>query len=107
MNLNRDQLFAKGLSVLDGVRAVNDSNFLLPARDMKVGRLDYNIYTNNQFKIVEPMQDIVVRRAGANAVPIHIKDVGTVVDSHETQNAVVRIDGERGVFMRVNKGACS
>jgi CzcA family heavy metal efflux pump len=103
VNLNRDQLFAKGLSVLDVVRAVNDSNFLLPAGDMKVGRLDYNIYTNNQFKIVEPMQDIVVRRAGANATPIHIKDVGTVADSHETQTAIVRIDGERGVFMRVNK----
>src|SRR6058998_4091326 len=36
VNLNRDQLFAKGLSVLDVVRAVNDSNFLLPAGDIKV-----------------------------------------------------------------------
>ena len=103
VNLNRDQLFAKGLSVLDVVRAVNDSNFLLPAGDIKVGRLDYNIYTNNQFKIVQPMEDIVVRKAGANAVPIHVKDIGYVVDSHETQTAIVRNDGERGVFMRVNK----
>ena len=95
VNLNRDQLFAKGLSVLDVVRAVNDSNFLLPSGDMKVGRLDYNIYTNNQFKLVQPMEDIVVRRAGANAVPIHVKDLGYVVDSHETQTAIVRVDGER------------
>jgi CzcA family heavy metal efflux pump len=103
VNLNRDQIYAKGLSVLDVVRAVNDSNFLLPAGDIKVGRLDYNIYTNNQFKLVQPMEDIVVRKAGANAVPIHVKDLGYVVDSHETQTAVVRIDGARGVFMRVNK----
>src|SRR5204863_449425 len=34
---------------------------------------------------------------------IHIKDLGHVVDSAETQTAVVRIDGSRGVFMRVNK----
>jgi CzcA family heavy metal efflux pump len=103
VNLNRDQLFAKGLSVLDVVRAVNDSNFLMPAGDMKVGKLDYNVYTNNQFQLVRPMEDIVVRRAGVNAVPIHVKDLGYVIDSHETQTAIVRVDGERSVFMRVNK----
>src|SRR5262245_22136623 len=103
VNLNRDQLFAKGLSVLDVVRAVNDSNFLLPAGDMKVGKLDYNIYTNNQFQLVRPMEDIVVRKTGVNAVPIHVKDLGYVIDSHETQTAIVRVDGNRSVFMRVNK----
>src|SRR5438309_6964271 len=103
VNLNRDQLFAKGLSVLDVVRAVNDSNFLLPAGDMKVGKLDYNIYTNNQFQLVKPMEDIVVRKAGTNAVPIHVKDLGYVADSHETQTAIVRVDDTRGVFLSVNK----
>jgi CzcA family heavy metal efflux pump len=103
VNLNRDQLWAKGLSVLDVVRAVNDANFLLPAGDIKVGRLNYNIYTNNQFKLVSPMEDIVVRRTGAAGVPIHVKDLGTVADSTETQTAIVRTDGERAVFLRVNK----
>src|SRR5213083_2319756 len=103
VNLNRDQLYAKRLSVIDVVRAVNEANFLLPAGDIKVGRLDYNIYTNNQFKVVQPMEDIVVRKSGGSGVPIHIKDLGYVVDSHETQTAVVRIDGARGVFMRANK----
>ena len=97
VNLNRDQLYAKGLSVLDVVRAVNSANFLLPAGDIKAGRLDYNIYTNNQFKIVQPMEDIVVRKAGANDTPIHVKDIGRVEDSAETQTAVVRIDGEREI----------
>jgi CzcA family heavy metal efflux pump len=103
VNLNRDQLFAKSLSILDVIRAVNTANFLLPAGDIKAGRLDYNIYTNNQFTIVRPMEDIVVRKVGANETPIHVKDVGTVVDSHETQTSIVRIDDERGVFLSVNK----
>jgi CzcA family heavy metal efflux pump len=103
VNLNRDMLFAKGLSVLDVVRAVNDSNFLLPAGDIRIGRLSYNIYTNNQFRIVQPMEDIVVRRTGANQVPIHVKDVGAVQDSAETQTSIVRVNGERAVFLRVNK----
>jgi multidrug efflux pump subunit AcrB len=103
VNLNRDQLYAKALSVLDVVRAVNDSNFLLPAGDMRVGRLSYNIYTNNQFKVVAPMEDIVVRKAGPNGIPIRVRDLGTVADSSETQTAIVRVDGERAVFLRVTK----
>src|SRR5262245_34339900 len=103
VNLNRDMLYAKSLSVLDVVRAVNDANFLLPAGDIKIGRLDYNIYTNNQFTLVSPMQDIIVRKVGPNGVPVRIKDIGAVADSSETQTAIVRVNGERSVFMRVNK----
>src|SRR5438093_1286265 len=58
---------------------------------------------NDQCPLVRPMEDIVVRKTGAGGVPIHVKDLGYVVDSHETQTAIVRIDGTRGVFMRVNK----
>lgn len=65
--------------------------------------VNYNIYTNNQFKLVAPMEDIVVRTTGPNGVPIHVKDLGTVADSAETQTAIVRTDGERAVFLRVNK----
>ncbi|MBI1964457.1 MAG: efflux RND transporter permease subunit, partial [Candidatus Rokubacteria bacterium] len=103
VNVNRDRLFAKGLSVLDVVRAVNDANFLLPSGDMRVGRLDYNIYTNNQFKLVQPMEDIVVRKVGPNGVPIYVKDVGVVEDTNEKQTAIVRVNGDRAVFLRVNK----
>src|SRR5438309_427175 len=103
VNLNRDQLYAKGVSIVDVVSAVNSANFLLPAGDMKAGRLDYNLYTNNQFAIVPPMENIVVRTVGPNGVPIHVKDLGYVADSHETQTSIVRIDDERGVFLRVNK----
>jgi len=85
------------------VSAVNSANFLLPAGDMKAGRLDYNLYTNNQFAIVPPMENIVVRTVGPNGVPIHVKDLGYVADSHETQTSIVRIDDERGVFLSVNK----
>src|SRR4030095_5027337 len=95
VNLNRDQLYAKGLSILEVVRAVNNANFLLPTGDINVGRLDYNLYTKNQFQIVRPMEDIVVRRQRPGDASIHVKDVGSVVDSHETQTSIVRIDGER------------
>jgi len=101
VNLNRDLLYAKGISVLEVVRAVNDANFLLPSGDIKIGTVDYNIFTNNQFQLVKPMEDIVVRRVGD--VPVHIRDLGYVSDSHERQTSIVRVNGERAVYLRVNK----
>src|SRR5262249_54560457 len=86
VNLHRDLLYAKSLSVLDVVRAVNDANFLLPSGNIKVGMVDYQLFTNNQFQLVKPMEDIVVRRFGE--VPVHVRDLGYVTDSYETQTSV-------------------
>jgi hydrophobe/amphiphile efflux-1 (HAE1) family protein len=101
VNLNRDLLYAKSLSVLDVVRAVNDANFLMPSGDIKIGSVDYNIQTNNQFALVKPMEDIVVRKFGD--VPVYVRDLGYVSDSFENQTSVVRVNGERAVYLRVNK----
>lgn len=101
VNLNRDLLQAKGISVTEVARSVNDSNFLLPSGDLKLGNLDYNVFTNNQFSVVEPMENIIVRRIGGTA--IRVRDIGRVEDSWETQQSVVRVNGERAVYLRVNK----
>jgi len=51
--------------------------------------------------VVAPMEDIVVRRTGTT--PIRLRDVGRVEDSAETQVSIVRVNGERSVYLRVNK----
>ena len=101
VNLDRDRLFSKGLSVNEVTKAVNDANFLLPSGDVKLGTFDYNLFTNNQFSVVAPMEDIVVRRTGTT--PIRLRDVGSVADSAETQVSIVRVNGQRAVYLRVNK----
>ena len=101
INLDRDRLFSKGLAVSEVTRAVNDANFLLPSGDVKLGTFDYNVFTNNQFSVIEPMEDIVVRRTGTT--PIRLRDVGRIEDSAETQVSIVRVNGERAVYLRVNK----
>ena len=101
VNLDRDLLYSKGISVTEVARAVNDSNFLLPSGDVKLGTLDYNVFTNNQFSVIDPMENIVVRRF--NGTPIRVRDIGRVEDSAETQQSIVRVNGEKAVYLRVNK----
>src|SRR5689334_18534207 len=49
------KLEAHQLSVMDVVRAVNDSNIILPAGDVRIGPIDYNLYANSQ---IEKMDEI-------------------------------------------------
>jgi CzcA family heavy metal efflux pump len=102
INLDPTLLNARGLSILDVVRSVKESNLILPSGDLKAGNLDYNVFTNNQFKTVEPIQDVVVK-VDAIGNPVRVKDLGTVTDSSDIQTNIVRTDGNRSVYLRVNK----
>src|SRR5678810_1430466 len=46
------KLEANQLSVMDVVRAVNDSNLILPAGEVRIGPFNYNIYANSQLRDV-------------------------------------------------------
>ncbi len=101
VDLNPEKLIAKNVSFMDVINAVTNANFILPSGDMKINNLDYNLFTTNQFKTIPPMNNIVVKVS--NGVPIHISDVGHVIDSAETQTNIARINGKQGVYLMVNK----
>ncbi|MGA6827939.1 efflux RND transporter permease subunit [Nitrospira sp. NS4] len=102
INLDPALLNARGLSILDVVKSVKAANLILPSGDLKAGNLDYNVFTNNQFKTVEPIQDVIVK-VNQQGSPVRVRDVGTVTDSSDIQTNVVRTDGKRAVYLRVNK----
>ena len=44
--------------------------------DIKAGNLDYNVFTNNQFRTVDPIQDVIVK-VNPQGNPVRVRDVGT------------------------------
>jgi CzcA family heavy metal efflux pump len=102
INLDPALLSARGLSILDVVKSVKASNVILPSGDVKAGNLDYNVFTNNQFRTVEPIQDVIIK-VNPLGNPVRVRDVGTVTDSSDIQTNIVHADGARSVFLRVNK----
>src|SRR5204863_3234153 len=52
------KLEAHQMSLMDVVRAVNESNLILPAGDVQIGQLDYSIYTNSQLSSVREINDL-------------------------------------------------
>src|SRR5215472_17410618 len=101
VNVDPLQLQAHQLSPMDVVRAVDDSNLILPAGDVRIGPLDYNIYTNAQVPSAKALNSIPLKTVGENSV--YVSDVGKAVDGSYTQYNVVRVDGQRSVYVPVMK----
>ena len=95
------KLEAHQLSAMDVVRAVNDSNLILPAGDVRIGPLDYSIYTNSQVDDIQAINDIPLKTRGISSV--RVGDVGTAQDAQQIQTSIVRVDGQRSVYLPVLK----
>lgn len=95
------KLEAHQLSVMDVVRAVNDSNLILPAGDVRIGPFDYNIYANSQVEDIKDINRIPLKTVGASSVLV--ADIGEAKDASQIQNNLVRVDGQRSVYLPVLK----
>src|SRR5271157_3817366 len=95
------KLEAHQLSLMDVVHAVNDSNLILPAGDVRIGPRDYNIYANAQLPNVAEINRIPLKTVGNASVMV--ADVGEAKDSGTIQTNIVRIDGQQSVYIPVLK----
>jgi multidrug efflux pump subunit AcrB len=62
------KLEAHNLSLTDVVHAVNDSNLILPAGDVRIGPKDYNIYANSQVPTPDEINDLPLKSVGNASV---------------------------------------
>jgi HAE1 family hydrophobic/amphiphilic exporter-1 len=93
------KLEAHQLSLMDVVRAVNDSNLILPAGDVQIGPLDYSIYTNSQLRNVAEINQLPLKTIGD--APVRVGDIGYAKDAQQIQTSIVRVDGQRSVYLPV------
>jgi multidrug efflux pump subunit AcrB len=94
------KLEARQMSPMDVVRALNQSNLVLPAGDVKIGDLDYDIYSNAQFNLSDAAQ-YPIKMNGDN--PVLMSDVGELKDAHALQYNMVHVDGQPSVYLSVLK----
>src|SRR5579875_2900388 len=99
--VNPLKLEAHNLSLMDVVHAVNRSNLILPAGDVQIGTKDYNVYANAQFPTPKSINSLPLKSYGNGSVLV--ADVGKAEDSGAIQTNIVRIDGQRSVYLPIFK----
>jgi multidrug efflux pump subunit AcrB len=95
------KLQATQLSPMDIVQIVNKANTILPAGDLRVGPRDYNIYSNSQLPTARDMNEVPLKAIG-NRV-LRFGDIGHAEDSSAIQYNVVRVDGQKSVYLPILK----
>ena len=95
------KLQAHELSPMDVVRATNSSNLILPAGDVRLGTMDYNLYTNAQVADAQALNNIPLKTEGQSSV--FLSDVGQAVDGSALQYNIVRVNGQRSVYVPIQK----
>ena len=95
------KLEANGLSINDVYKAVNKSNLILPAGDVRIGPKDYNIYANSQVLKPSDANNIPLKTVGNSSVLVG--DVGHAEDAGQLQYNIVRVNGERSVYLPIFK----
>jgi multidrug efflux pump subunit AcrB len=95
------KLASRQMSPMDVVRAVNRSNLILPAGDVKVGPFDYYVYSNSLVNNMNEMNDIPLKAVGNSWVSV--KDIGKAEDASQIQYNIVRVDGQRSAYIPIMK----
>ncbi len=97
------KLQALNMSLTDVSDAVNQSNLILPAGDVRIGLQDFNLYANAQIPTVPAINSLPLKSVGNASVLVG--DIGHAEDSGALQTNIVRIDGQKSVYVPVLKQA--
>jgi len=99
VDLNPDQLYAKGLTASDVSAMLGNQNLIFPAGTMKIGDKDYQVKLNSSPRILAEMNDLPLRVV--NGATVYLKDVAQVRDGYSVQTSIVRTNGTRGALLTV------
>jgi multidrug efflux pump subunit AcrB len=95
------KLLSRQMSPMDVVDAVNNSNLILPAGDVKIGPTDYYVYSNSLVENVRDLDSVPIKTVGTRWVSVG--DVGEAKDASQLQYNIVRIDGQKSAYIPIMK----
>jgi len=101
VDIDTQKLQAYGLSASDIVNTISTQNIILPAGDMKMGHIDYQVETNSAPSSIAALNNLPIKTV--NGATTYIRDIGNVRDGFPPQTNIVRVDGQRASLMTIQK----
>jgi multidrug efflux pump subunit AcrB len=103
MDLDPSRLAALGLAPSDVVNALQASNIIVPAGIARLGGREYNVGLNSSPTAVDQFNQLPI--GIRNGVPVRLGDVARIGDGFAAQQNIVRINGNRAVYLTILKHA--
>lgn len=105
IDLNLQEIQARGLSSIDVANALAAQNLITPVGTQKIGDREYTLQLNNAASTLEEIGNLPIKVVDGAA--IYIRDVATVRDGNPPQNNIVHVDGSKSVLMSVLKNGAT
>lgn len=101
IRFDMDKAKTLDLTLDDILTKIRSNNVTTPAGNVREERLEIRVRTPGTFSSLEELRDMVI--AQQNGVPIRIRDIGEVIDTHEKVTRYVRVNGKPGIFIAIYK----
>ncbi|HEY2419024.1 MAG TPA: efflux RND transporter permease subunit [Steroidobacteraceae bacterium] len=101
VDLDPDELRARGLAGSDVVSAIGAQNLILPAGTEKIDTREYFVRLNANPTQISEINDLPI--AARNGGIVYVHDVAHVRDGYAPQTSIARVDGKRAVLMNILK----
>lgn len=101
VDLDLQKLRSLNLSVASVVQVVQRENLNLPVGPVREGRFEVLLRTQGEYRNLEEIRSLVVSTRGG--VPVYLRDVANVEDSHEEVRQFVSVNGKPAVRLFVYK----
>jgi hydrophobic/amphiphilic exporter-1 (mainly G- bacteria), HAE1 family len=101
VSLDRNKMLALGLSADQVTRLLRQENLNRPAGKVEEGNLDVYLRTVGEYRAATEIGSTVV--TVRDGVPIYLRDIADVRDGVQEVTSLVRINGEPGIRLALNK----
>lgn len=99
VDINVNQLYAKGLSPGDVTTALNQQNLILPSGSAKIGTKEYPVQMNSSAAQIGELNNFPIKQV--NNATIYFKDIGNVHDGFATQTNIMNQNGQRSTMLNI------
>jgi len=101
VELVKNRMEAYDIAIESVVGTVGLENMNVAGGDIKSPHRKYTLRTRGEFDSLDDIRSVVV--AVRNNTPIYLKDVARVYEAPAERKEIVRLNGENGVVIRMNK----
>jgi len=101
--IDKIKLESSGFSILDIKAVLGRENITQPVGDLKTGLSEYLLRLPGEFTSPEEINTVILGQR--NGKLVYLKDVARVEDGYKESTTIVRINGQRGVQLMVQKQA--
>ncbi len=102
--VNPHKMQALGVTVEAILKLLRDANVELSAGRITGQTKEFNVRTMGRFNSIDDIKNIIVKRDEYGGY-IYLRDIAMVIDSHDVQRIITRLNGVEGVKLSIFKQA--